>query len=79
MYIKPPMYLFFSMAFGLHDFEADKSITWAIVRVGPWNDNEQSECHLALVMDIARIKIITYRAIKKTGTLIVIIFVPNNA
>jgi hypothetical protein len=32
---KPPMYLFFYMALGLYDFEAGKSNTRVIVRVGP--------------------------------------------
>jgi hypothetical protein len=44
-----PMYLFFNIALGLNDFQAGKSITRAIVRVGPknrdffgpWNGNEQ--------------------------------------
>ncbi len=49
------------MALRLNDFEAG-NITWAIVT--DW----------ALVMDIVRLKIITYHAIKTTGTLIVIIF-----
>ncbi len=31
LYIEPPMYLFFYMAFGLNDFEAGKSLTRAIV------------------------------------------------
>ncbi len=55
------MYLFFLyMALGLNDFDASKSITRAI-RGG------------ALVMDGARIKIVTSRATYTTGTLIVIL------
>jgi hypothetical protein len=65
MFIKLPMYLFFYMALGLNDFDADKLLA---------NGTRFARCHfrtrksvnfqgpplpMALVMDVARIKIIT--------------------
>jgi hypothetical protein len=50
MYIKLTMHLFF-MVLGLNHFDSGKSITWVIGRGG------------ALVIDVARIKIIMSRAI----------------
>ncbi len=66
------MYLFFYMELVLNDFEAGKSITRGIGRVGPWSEAsaiwaqksidfifQGPTLPMALVMDIARLKIIT--------------------
>ncbi len=69
----------FSIELILNDFEAGKSITWAIGRGGPWKsrlflarcysrpqkslDFQGPTLPMALEMDIARLKIIIYRAI----------------
>ncbi len=90
------MYLFFYMGLGLNCLEAGKSITRAIVRVGPENLDffgpkmalpmfvsfqspktsqfQGPTLKIALVLDISHLKILTYRAIKTTGSIIVKIF-----
>jgi hypothetical protein len=70
------MYLFFYMALGLNDFDAGKSITrlfwpkWHWLRSLPFQGHKKSRFSgpplpMALVMDLARIRIITSHAYKQ--------------
>jgi hypothetical protein len=68
------MYLLFLWRLYLMVFRAATSLRWALEGVGPENQDFFGPTPSnAPRNDVARLKTITYRAIKTTGTLIVIV------